>query len=412
MPIGREAATEEQGEEESVFLSPEWDPSQERSDQGASPQLRRSARKRKSTADEDQTVKGTSSNKKKMPKVPRSPQQTQQGQSFEALLLAMEGRLTAKLEKASEASQEAAQQAKLNCEGLEQLESRVDANEACLMTALQETEVRIMNRVEAHMQEIVQGKIRDMVAEQLTAAGFDNDLTAADLSLRRSAMQTERTTSYASLVAGSRTAESTQPEPKRTTVDTRTKEDRRESKFWAARRSLRLWPIPEGSRTSLEDYLESKLRLDRSFIEEELGQVILTRVREPKNKNKDEFVATFESKQIRDEVKAAASNLANHRDTAGMKLHVPDHLQKDFQALMNLSYDLKKKHQNLKRNIKFDEEDGGLFMDLKVEEGAEWIHVKPAQALAANKKRGTGRTRSTNEGELRDLRGEDKGGED
>ena len=38
----------------------------------------------------------------------------------------MEGRLAAKLERASEASQEAAHQAKLNSEGLEQLESRVN----------------------------------------------------------------------------------------------------------------------------------------------------------------------------------------------------------------------------------------------------------------------------------------------
>ena len=49
-----------------------------------------------------------------------------------------------------------------------------------------------------------------------------------------------------------------------------------------------------------------------------------------------------ESKQIRDAVKASAANLANHRDTAGMRLHVPDHLQRDFRALMNLSFDLKK----------------------------------------------------------------------
>ena len=195
-------------------------------------------------------------------------------------------------------------------------------------------------------------------------------------------------------------------------MDPRTREDRRESKFWAARRSLRLWPIPEGTRASLEDYLENKLRLDRTFIEEDLGQVVLARVQEPRNKNKDEYVVTFETKQLRDEVKAAASNLANHRETAGMKLHVPDHLQKDFQALMNLSYDLKKRHKTLKRNIKFDEEDGGLFMDLRTEEGSDWKRVKPAQALAANKKRGTVRTKSIDEEELRDLLGgEEDGGE-
>ena len=55
-----------------------------------------------------------------------------------------------------------------------------------------------------------------------------------------------------------------------------------------------------------------------------------------------------------------------------MRLHVPDHLQRDFQALMNLSFDLKKRHPGLKRNIKFDEEDMGLFMDLKLGEDKDW----------------------------------------
>ena len=82
-----------------------------------------------------------------------------------------------------------------------------------------------------------------------------------------------------------------------------------------------------GDREGLEDYLLNKLRLDRSFIDEDLGQVVLIRPREPRNKNKDEFIAIFETKQVRDAVKAATPNLANFRETAGMRLHVPDHLQ-------------------------------------------------------------------------------------
>ena len=92
-----------------------------------------------------------------------------------------------------------------------------------------------------------------------------------------------------------------------------------------------------------------------------------------------------------------------------MRLHIPDHLQKEFHALMNLSYDLKKKHPGLKRNIKFDEEDGGLFMDFRLNDdnGTEWKRVKPAQAVRANGKRKEGRTRSTNDEELQLLLGED-----
>ena len=58
-------------------------------------------------------------------------------------------------------------------------------------------------------------------------------------------------------------------------------------------------------------------------------------------------------------------NLALCREEAGMRLNIPDHLKKDFAALMNLSYDLKRKDKDLKRNIKFDEDTLGLFMDIQ-----------------------------------------------
>ena len=95
-------------------------------------------------------------------------------------------------------------------------------------------------------------------------------------------------------------------------------ENKQETSFWNTRKSLRLWPIPGGSRDELENYLRSKLRFDTNFIQEELGEVVIKRPREPRNKFKEEFIITFETKQIRDTIKAAASNLANFREEAGM----------------------------------------------------------------------------------------------
>ena len=72
--------------------------------------------------------------------------------------------------------------------------------------------------------------------------------------------------------------------------------------------------------------------------------------------------------------------MANFREEAGMRLEVPDHLQKDFRSLMNLAYDLKEKNPDLKRNIKFDEEDCGLFMDIQMKKDGPWRRIKPKQA--------------------------------
>ena len=227
----------------------------------------------------------------------------------------MEGRLSAKLERVSEASKEAAQQAKLNSESLELLEQRVDANENCLMEALKMSEARIMAQVQNKIQEMVKDNVKTMVDEQLHAAGFDQDLTAGDLSVRRSAVLGDSVTpsSYASAVIAPAPA---RPQP------SISKQDRQESNFNLARRSLRLWPIPGGKKESLQEFLTDKLRLGRPFVQEDLGLVTLTKPKEPRNKNEDEYIVTFESKQIRDTIKAKAANLANFRDKAGMRLHV------------------------------------------------------------------------------------------
>ena len=75
---------------------------------------------------------------------------------------------------------------------------------------------------------------------------------------------------------------------------------------------------------------------------------------------------------------------------------------------MNLSFDLKKKHPALKRNIKFDEEDCGLFMDCKLNEAADWKRVKPTQAMNANKRRRKQKMTDLDEDELRSLLGSEE----
>ena len=49
-------------------------------------------------------------------------------------------------------------------------------------------------------------------------------------------------------------------------------------------------------------------------------------------------------------------------------------------CIRDSSYNLKKKHLDLRRNVKFDEQDLGLFMDLQTEREGPWRLVKPEQA--------------------------------
>ena len=164
----------------------------------------------------------------------------------------------------------------------------------------------------------------------------------------------------------------------------------REVKFWECRKSLRLWPVDGDQRSDLEKFLVEKLRMDRSFVDNDLGPVTIKKNRDPRSKIKNEVIVEFECKEIRDAVKAQGPNLANFWDEAGMRLHLPNHLQKDFKSLMSLSYQLKKKRPELRRNVKFDESDLGLYMDLQVELDGPWRRVKPDQVRQAADKTGAG----------------------
>ena len=104
---------------------------------------------------------------------------------------------------------------------------------------------------------------------------------------------------------------------------------------------------------------------------------------DPRARTKDKVIIKFETKEARDLVKGQAHNLAQYGEEAGMRLYLPNYLQKDFRLLMKLAYIMKKKHTSLKRNIKFDEDTMGLFMDIQHENDRPWRRVKPEHAKKA-----------------------------
>ena len=331
--------------EELVFLSPEeeFESKPAQPDPGASPQLRRSSRKRKSTTSYGVDMsKGSSSKKKKsspsknknMPRLPRTPQGQDQDKDNEGgkdkdkdsrapdvveLLVAMEARLSSKLDANKRAVNEAVKMSKLNSDALDALEEKVDATDEILKETLARVEAqedRVLARVEQ--------QVKEMVREQLKAAGFDSQLSAGDLSLQKNTQG-----SYAAV-----TAEGSTLKPAAQSLN---KDQRQEEKFWNCRRALRIWPVPEADGAGLRKFLENKLALDKTFIEQDMGQVVIKRNLEKRPRNKDEICVYFETKQIRDHVKSKGPNLANYRDEAGMRLQIPDHLQKDFKALMSVA---------------------------------------------------------------------------
>ena len=130
--------------------------------------------------------------------------------------------------------------------------------------------------------------------------------------------------------------------------------------------------------------------------------------RRPGNIEK-EAIVTFSSKEVRDTVRGAAYRLASSPTRAGIRLEVPDFLQKNFRAraLENIAYRLKRKYKTMKRNIKLDDSRMDVQMDVKLEEAGEWSTILPEHAIEAGRslpeEASASSARTLNPGELADL---------
>ena len=277
------------------------------------------------------------------------------------MLLGMEERLGTKIDSTNTKVEKALDLVAETNTVLEDLELRVAATEEAIEARLVDAEGRLKNHVNE--------QVKTLVLDQLRSAGFDPELTAGDLSTVKSSTAM----SYAS-------AASKDPSTSTLLQQTKTKQDRQDDKYWECRRSIRLWPVAEPTRECLSRFLVDRLGMKKEE-EADLGPITIRKVRKRKPRHKDEIVATFDTAETRDYVKSLAPYLANHQDEAGMRLQIPDHLQRLFRVFMNLSFDLKKKHQELKRSVKFDDLGMTLYMDVQLQRDGPWRRIDPDQAL-------------------------------
>lgn len=153
--------------------------------------------------------------------------------------------------------------------------------------------------------------------------------------------------------------------------------------YWRARRSLRLWPITgENLDMPVRGFLKNVLKLcgDRVAALEFETKPLENKPQRPgaPAPPADVVLVTFENVETRDLVRAGAKNLAGV--DAGLRLEIPDHLLGSFRVLNDLAFELKKKNGNLKRNIKFDDANLDLAMDVCPDTGRQWRTVTPGEA--------------------------------
>ena len=184
---------------------------------------------------------------------------------------------------------------------------------------------------------------------------------------------------------------------------------RKESDYWASRKTLRLRPVDMGNdKESTIKFMTEKLMLDETTVRC-LGDFRVERVPfGPKTRHKNEMMVVFQSVEARDVVRSAATNLAGSGPDVGIRLEVPNHLRAAMKALQLLSYDLKGKYPNIRRNILYDDETLDLVLDFCTTPEGKWRRISSDQARH-RKRNGTGAVSGAfrlEEGELDSILGD------
>ena len=179
--------------------------------------------------------------------------------------------------------------------------------------------------------------------------------------------------------------------------------DKKTDGYFAARNSLRIWPLLDLSDDVVRDFLISKLGLAANRAEEigfRTKRLPSTRAGDPAY----QALVTFDNSSQRDEVKAAARNLTDRE--VGVQMEPPDHLRSHYQTFQALAYHLKLKNPLLKRNVKFCDADLSLEMDFNIGDG-NWRTVGINDARDALKQ-AKARTSKSTRRDLADLLGNSK----
>ena len=156
------------------------------------------------------------------------------------------------------------------------------------------------------------------------------------------------------------------------------------ARYWKSRKSLRMWPIKgqgDQLRMELQKFLSVKLGLGEDVLTD-TAECSIRRIptgRKKNNRIEHEVLVEFPTVDLRDVVRGAAYNLADHPDS-GILLEIAHHLMANFKALSNASYRLKQKYPACKRNIKYDDECADLVLDFKVGQSSNWKKLRPSQA--------------------------------
>ena len=155
---------------------------------------------------------------------------------------------------------------------------------------------------------------------------------------------------------------------------------RREEAYNKSRRSLKVWPVSGQDLTdAVKVFMASRLKIPDERICS-LGPMSVRPSFGRAAVDRSEVLVVFDSREDRDFVKSTGFNLAAETNV-GMAIHLPGHLLDNYHALSKMGYSIKKKHEGVKRAIKFDDSVQDVFLDICI--AGSWRRILPKEAKEA-----------------------------
>ena len=165
-------------------------------------------------------------------------------------------------------------------------------------------------------------------------------------------------------------------------------------RYLRARRSFKIWPLDVDTRD--EAKLEQAVRkffINRMSVPNRTANSVALDTIRPADQARNskvvrEYVITFADVESRDAIKSYAAGLASANGEAGLRLDIPPCLKGSFKVLNDHGISMLRMYgKGVKRNIKFDDRNSDLMMDIKLPTSETWHNITIEQARDAKKTR-------------------------
>ena len=161
--------------------------------------------------------------------------------------------------------------------------------------------------------------------------------------------------------------------------------------YLAARRSIRLWPVPGATEEEVwgnaGEFLHGPLAVPESDVGQDDVEAVIPLCKPLQHESiKNEVIVRFKNNKVRDKVMGHSVNLAScvgsdGRPTAGTRLEIPEELKSTFCLLSRFGTRLRARHgEGTKRHVKFDDFCGSLYTNVKLPGDTKWTRVTPEMA--------------------------------